>query len=156
MLHEFTSANTLQQKIDAYFIFIQGEYHLEAIPAKNAKTEGETIQQKVWDREAMPATFTEFAFFLGFACRKDFDAYLNTGRFAETLKRGRLRVEAEYEKRLHQQSPTGAIFVLKNQGWDERITDAADKDSLITTLQIEVLNTPFLPCHNEADVDINI
>jgi hypothetical protein len=153
MLPEFTSADTLQQKIDAYFAFIDGEYHFEELPVKNSKTEGEIIKQKVWDRESLPATLSGLVFFLGFFCRKDFDKYETSGPFADTLKRGRLRVEVEYEKKLHFQSPTGAIFALKSMGWDERETTISDK--VITTLQIEILNTPYKPAQSEPEVDID-
>jgi len=40
--------------------------------------------------------------------------------FCDSVKRAKLYVEMEYEKRLHGTSPTGAIFALKNFGWSDR------------------------------------
>ncbi|RYZ94856.1 MAG: hypothetical protein EOP47_26995, partial [Sphingobacteriaceae bacterium] len=96
-------------------------------------------------------TLSGLILFLGFESRADFDSYEKNGAFAGTLKRGRLRIEAEYEKKLHFQSPTGAIFALKKLGWDDR-TNEEHITSTITTLKIEVVNTGFVPVSSENQV----
>jgi len=67
-----------------------------------------------------PITWTGLALHLGFCCRADIDEYLNYDGFPYSVKRGKLLVENAYEKRMHGQNPTGAIFVLKNMGWFDR------------------------------------
>ena len=58
--------------------------------------------------------------FLGFCDRRSFYDYEQNEGFSYTVKKARLRIEAEYENALHYQSPTGAIFALKNFGWKDK------------------------------------
>ncbi|MDF2433226.1 MAG: hypothetical protein JWP44_2857 [Mucilaginibacter sp.] len=146
----FKSAKELASKIDAYFNYIEGEYHLETVPAKGTK-QTETVEQKVTDREAEPATITGLALYLGFNSRLAFDDYEQTGRFATVIKRGRLRVEAAYEKKLHQ-SPAGAMFALKNIGWKEKTEEKPAAGNTLTSLKIEIIETGPKPVESEKDV----
>lgn len=66
-----------------------------------------------------PVTITGMAYYLGFASRQSFYDYGKRDGFSYPVKRARLLVEAEYEARLSGNSPTGAIFALKNQGWSD-------------------------------------
>jgi hypothetical protein len=110
----FSTAKDLANTIDNYFTYIEGEYHIDK------KRVGDQAAQKVWDREPEPATIAGLALFLGFNSIHAFNEYEQRGRFANALKRGRLRIESVYEKKLHLQSATGAIFALKNMGWDKK------------------------------------
>lgn len=65
-------------------------------------------------------TITGLALYLGFESRQSFYDYEKNGEFSYTIKRARLRIENEYEKALHGNSPTGAIFALKNFGWKDK------------------------------------
>ncbi len=65
-------------------------------------------------------TITGLAYHLGFASRQSFYDYEKNDIFAYTIKRARLKIESQYERRLFEQSPTGAIFALKNFGWVDR------------------------------------
>lgn len=144
----FTDAHSLERLIAAYFKHIMGDYHWEdTLP--DGKTNTQTTRQKVWDREPEPPTLTGLVLYLGFDSRAAFERYEATGQFAATLKRGRLRIEAEYEKKLHQQAPSGAIFALKNLGWNERDT-AADEPA--TPLQIEIIDSGIPTAGDERDV----
>ena len=71
------------------------------------------------DREA-PVTWTGMALYLGFTSRQAIDEYANYVGFSDCVKRAKLFVERAYEERLHGNSPTGAIFALKNMGWSDR------------------------------------
>ncbi|MDB5140493.1 MAG: hypothetical protein JWR12_2409 [Mucilaginibacter sp.] len=146
----FKSAKELACKIDAYFNYIEGEYHLESIPAKGTK-QTEALEQKVMDREAEPATITGLALHLGFSSRQAFDDYEQTGRFATAIKRGRLLVEAVYEKKLHQ-SPAGAMFALKNIGWKEKVEEKPTTGNTLTSLKIEIIETGPKPVESEKEV----
>jgi hypothetical protein len=132
----FHSAEYLLRRIDAYFDYTDGEFHMEEKPVKSLK-DGPATEQKMWDREPQPATFTGLALFLGFNSLLEFEDYEDNGEFASTLRRGRLCIEAVYEKKLHQQSPTGAIFALKNMGWNDKTNDKNEKGPAVTTLKIE-------------------
>jgi hypothetical protein len=111
----FITDRQLKALIAAYFKYIKGEYHLEDTPAKG-KGGDEMVKQKIWDREPEAPTISGLAHYLGFDSRDAFNQYELTGEFASTLKRSRLRIEAEYEKKLHQQPSSGAIFALKTWG----------------------------------------
>ena len=67
-----------------------------------------------------PITWTGLALALGFSSRQSIDEYLNYAGFSDSVKRGKLLVEHAYEKRLHGNNPTGAIFALKNFNWTDR------------------------------------
>lgn len=143
----FSTAGNLAHKIDMYFSYIDGEYHLDKkqAPGKPA--------QKIWDREPEPATIAGLALFLGFNSVHAFDEYIENGRFANTLKRGRLRIEAAYEKKLHQQSSAGAIFALKNMGRDDKKEEAIGSNA-IGSLKVEIsISGPQLAA-NEQEVTL--
>ena len=144
MLHPFfRTAKRLAEKIDAYFHYIEGEYHLDC-------SSGE--EQKIWGREAEPATITGLALFLDFNSRQEFEDYEQNGKFGDIVKKGRLLIEKLYEKKLHQQSSTGAIFALKNLGWKERADDKPATGSIIKNIKIQIVETGPTPAKNENEV----
>ena len=149
----FTTNRQLRALIAAYFNFIKGEYHLADVPAKG-KSESETVKQKVWDREPEAATITGLAYYLGFDSREALDHYVTSGKFASTLKRGALRIASEYEKKLHQQPSTGAIFALKNMGWHDRNNQTTDEQSGSYELHIEIIESSVKPASSEKDVQL--
>jgi len=67
-----------------------------------------------------PITWTGLALSLGFCSRQSIDEYLNYDGFSDPVKRAKSLVESAYEKRLAGNSPTGAIFALKNMGWKDK------------------------------------
>jgi hypothetical protein len=146
----FTNADNLTARIDAYFDFIEGEYHLENKPGKETKDQPAPTQ-KIWDRDPEPATFAGLALFLGFNSIQQFDDYNDTGEHAAALKWGRLRVEASYERKLHAQSAAGAIFALKYMGWGER-TESKLGGQLPKTIKVEVFESGPEPADSEKEV----
>lgn len=66
-----------------------------------------------------PITVTGLAYFLGFESRQSFYDYEKREGFSYIIKKARLKVESEYEKKLSSNSPTGSIFALKNMGWKD-------------------------------------
>ena len=103
----YNTDEELQSSVDEYFIYIQGER--KEVEGKEEVT-----------RYAEPPTITGLALFLGFDSRQSFYDYENNTEFSYTIKRARLRIESEYEKSLSRNSPTGAIFALKNMGWKDK------------------------------------
>jgi hypothetical protein len=142
----FINADDLAARIDSYFTFIEGEYHLENKPGKDTD-----VTIKVCDREPEPATFAGLTLYIGFNSRQAFDDYEQNGPFAETLKYGRLRIEASYEKKLHAQSSAGAIFALKSMGWNER-AEVKTGEQLPKTMQVEIIESGPKTAGNEKDV----
>lgn len=65
-------------------------------------------------------TVTGLALAVGFADRQSLYDYQARPEFSGVVKRARLKVEHDYERRLATSSPTGAIFALKNMGWSDR------------------------------------
>lgn len=68
--------------------------------------------------------------------------YAKKPEFSDAIKRARGRLEMAWEKRLAENSCTGAIFWLKNQGWrDKTETEVTGKDgeSLFTGLSIKLV-----------------
>lgn len=146
----FTTDRQLKALIATYFKYIKGEFHIEDLPVKG-KSFADTASKKVWDREPEAPTISGLAHHLGFDSREAFNQYELSGEFASTLKRSRLRIEAEYEKKLHQQPSTGAIFALKNLGWNERSTQVTDQLP-VHELQIKIIEHTIPPAFSEKDV----
>lgn len=66
-------------------------------------------------------TITGLALFLGFESRQSIYDYCKRNEvFSYVLKRAMLAIENHYETRLNYQSPTGAIFALKNMNWSDK------------------------------------
>lgn len=126
----YKDAKALAKAVDRYFVYIEGEFHMETVAVTDEET-GETKLKKVkvWDRYPEPATVTGLVLFLGFAHRQSLEDYEKRVEFSDIIKRARTRVEHEYEKRLHGDKNTGAIFALKNMGWvDKQVAELSGKD----------------------------
>jgi hypothetical protein len=52
-------------------------------------------------------------------CRETLWDYSRKPEFSDAIKKARTRLELAWEKRLGENSCTGAIFWLKNQGWKD-------------------------------------
>lgn len=63
-------------------------------------------------------TVTGLALFLGFCDRASVYDYAKRDKFSYTIKRAFTRIEQFHEERLSEHSCTGAIFWLKNRGWN--------------------------------------
>ncbi len=145
----FHSREALSQCIEAYFTYVKGEYEMVKVPAK--KGSEEMTEQRVCLRELEPPTISGLAYFLGFSTRQAFDRYEVNGKYKRTLMRSRLKIEAEYEKRLHLQASAGAMFALKALGWHER----ADTLPLLNgSIKIELVESGALPAASEAEVQL--
>jgi hypothetical protein len=146
----FKTAKRLLQTIDEYFIYILGEFHLENRIVTNIETnKDEFISEKVWDRKPEPTTITGLTLYLGFSSRASLDDYEKKNEeFSYIIKKGRSRVEHEYEKNLHSNNNTGSIFALKNMGWK----DKTEVESNITqrTVIIDTTGTSDNQIHPEA------
>jgi len=143
----FNSAQDLANKIDNYFNYIKGEYHMDKKGAPNQAA------QKIWDREPEPATIAGLALFLGFDSIQAFNEYEQKGRFANSLKKGSLRVESVYEKKLHLQSSAGAIFALKNRGWDNK-KEEVPGCNVVGNLKIKIVRSGPELAASERDVTL--
>jgi len=76
-----------------------------------------------------PLTWTGLALFLGFSSRQSIDEYLKYDGFSDSVKRAKTLIEYGYEKRLHGNSPTGAIFALKNFSWKDKSEEDQESES---------------------------
>ena len=76
----------------------------------------------VCKEEKIPTTITGLALALGFSTRKSLLDYEEKLEFVNIIKKAKLKVECEYEKRLSGNAPTGAIFALKNMEWKDSQT----------------------------------
>lgn len=107
-----TDVQAIQAKIDAYFNGLEiNEDGIQASP-----------------------TYSGLAYALGYASLQSLreNAKGNTA-ISLPIKVAFLRVDIAYEKRLHGNSPTGAIFALKNRGWtDKQGDDDGEKDNRLT------------------------
>jgi len=139
----FKTARKLANKAKAYFRYIEGEYHVDTNGGK---------EQKIYTREPEPATLAGLAFFMGFNSRQELEDYEKSGEFGYVISRSRLKVEVFYEKKLHQQSPSGAVFALKNLGWKDKPDDRQANEIQIAALKIEIVERGLATAKTEAEV----
>lgn len=139
--YPFSSIDELDKLIKTYFEKLDDDANTEA-DSKKAK------------KEVAPPTMSGLAYHLGFESIQAFEACEAKGKYAFRLKRARLRVEAEYEKKLHFQSSTGAIFALKSSGWRERINNNTPDEPADNILKVEVINVGPKLAGSEKDVEM--
>jgi len=132
--HKFTDVSQLTDLIDGYFLTFKNNLNEEN---KNEKAESPTI--------------TGLALCLGFNSRHDFELYEAKGKFASCIKRARLRVEASYEKKLNNGSPTGAIFALKSLGWTDK-PEIKMMEKTSTTMKVKIVHSGPPLAANEKEV----
>jgi len=75
---------------------------------------------KKCDEEKRPYTITGLALALDTSRKVICEWAVKDDEIGNAIKRAKTRVENCYEERLHGNSPTGAIFALKNFGWTDR------------------------------------
>lgn len=133
----YANESELSEAVDKYFVHIQG-LRIQKVDEKG------NIEES-WERYPEPATITGLALFLGFESRQSIYDYESNGEFSYIIKNARLRVECEYEKRLSTaQSPTGAIFALKNMGWkDKQEMDVRTPEGVIVRYVAQPGNEPL-------------
>lgn len=71
-------------------------------------------------KENEPFTWTGLTIFLGFASRDSLHEYGKKPEFSDSVKKGLLRIENQYEKALMKGNPGGPIFALKNFNWRDK------------------------------------
>ena len=72
------------------------------------------------DEEEEPLTLTGMILHLGLSSRQSLDQYGERPEFTESVKKAKLVIENQYERKLDRDKPAGAIFALKNMGWSDR------------------------------------
>ncbi len=87
-----------------------------------------------------PLTLTGMILHLGLSSRESLDEYGRRPEFSDSVKRAKLLVENQYERKLDGSRPTGAIFALKNMGW-------ADRQEVEVHGMLRNLNLDALPDH---------
>lgn len=65
-------------------------------------------------------TVTGLALYLGFCDRQSLYDYNKRAEFSCIIKRAKTCIENHYENSLNGKACTGAIFALKNMGWDDK------------------------------------
>lgn len=90
----FNLPEDLQNKVDEYFTHVK--------------------------EQSEPITITGLCIYLGFESRQSFYDYEKKPEFTYIIKKARLRVENGYEIKLSGNNVAGAIFVLKNMGWQDK------------------------------------
>jgi hypothetical protein len=139
----YDSPEEMAREIDQYFEYIKGEQGEQEITQGKKK-----VKVKVWIREPEPTSITGLTLYLGFATLQSLDDYCKKGpKFAEIIKRGKLRVANRYERNLSGDKPTGSIFALKNMGWSDA-NFFADPDGNATVIGFQYI-VPPKPKDNE-------
>ncbi|MGZ3749884.1 MAG: terminase small subunit [Mucilaginibacter sp.] len=153
---KFNKAAELDALIDGYFNNIPDE----SSPPPGQETQIDGQKKKIAIAKAKkvtgtqePTTIAGLALYLGFSSRQAFEAYELNGKFADRIKRARLRVMADYEKKLHVTSSTGAIFALKSMGWNDRPEKPFD-EAVNTILKVEIVHTGPQLASSEKEVEL--
>ena len=137
----FKSAKILDELISQYF------------DSTTALTNTETrVKGKKTKAETDFLTFSGLALHLGFSSTQEMEDYEIKGKYAQKIKRARLRVMADYEKKLHVTSSTGAIFALKSNGFGDRPEPKPTDDTETANVKLEIIQTgpPLANAENEV------
>lgn len=121
------SVEVMQNKINDYFATGPDYIIMTAFD----KQTGKFVEYKKYT-----PTITGLALYLGFTSRKAMYDYEQKKEFCDTIKNARLRIEHEYEKQLHLDKCTGAIFALKNFGWKDKTEDNTDNKNRTPVISI--------------------
>jgi hypothetical protein len=100
----YKTVEELQEAIDNYF--------LNPTQNRTVKIDDELIKVPIF-------TISGFAYALGFESRQSIYDYGKNAKFSYTIKRACLFIESQYEAKLSEANPTGAIFALKSMGWKD-------------------------------------
>lgn len=83
-----------------------------------------------------PILLTGMILSLGLTSKEGFYQYQEYPEFTDSVKRARLLVEMEYEKRLNGGNNAAApIFALKNFGWSDKLQIDTNADSVADALR---------------------
>ena len=100
--HKFANAAEMSAKVDEYFDSIQ--------------------------REGKRPTIAGMAYFMGYISKQSFYDNVKKDEFSTVLERARLRLSAMIEELLYTgQNCTGAIFALKNLGYEDKTVHSVTK-----------------------------
>ena len=146
MKKSFPKAARLDELITQYFN--QADQHTPE-PTNTKKASPATAKKD----KAQPwaPTLSGLAFHLGFNSRQEFEEYESNGRFASRLKRARLQIETYYERKLHTQYTSGAIFALKNLGWADRPeTKLIEPDHIAPKIEVIITGPQLASSENEV------
>ena len=147
----FNSNSELENLIRGYFNSLQNEFQLTK--DNPADSPANTSKKSTPKEQHNPALLTGLALHIGFASMAEFEQYEHKGKYKKTLKAGRLMVQQEYELKLHQSAPTGAMFALRCMGWADK--PAAEPGSnLSKKLKIEVITSGPAIVTTEKDVTL--
>jgi len=146
---KFASTRVLDKLIIQYFEWIEGEHHIEQKEIKGILTD-----EKVCDRESEPPTIAGLAFHLGFCSLQQMEQYEATGKYAWLIQRGRLRIIAEYEKKLHTGPSSGAIFALKDLIGSHNKDEHKQSEATDINLKTEIITAGPPLASSEHDVKL--
>lgn len=127
---DYTSAEEMQEKIDAYFDECKGEMLYDEDGEPKTDKYGNIIVVG-----SKPFTITGLALALGFNSRQTLLNYQGKPEFMDTIMRAKARVECYAEERLFDKDgANGAKFSLANnfEGWKEKKEIEADVNDKVT------------------------
>lgn len=120
----YETVEELEEQIDGYFKYIEGEFHIEKRTGKRlnedtGKNEVYTFDEKVWDRYPEYPRRTALVLYLGYASHTTLLKQAEVSEeFRTVLARATSQVEDGYEKHLRDRDMNpGSRFALSNMGW---------------------------------------
>lgn len=151
---DFKSSAALEDLINFYF-----DYLYETNNSNNDNNTNDLNNEKNSAKEtgkikSEQATFSGLAYFLGFSSMEEFNTYCTNGKYARTLRRGHLRVEEIYEKKLLQPSPAGATFVLKTKGWNDKSEKKSNEKAIVKNLKLQFVESGPAPVGSEKEITL--
>lgn len=133
----FQTPEEMLVKVEEYFQRIKGGMFDTGQIVVNEDGDIEKVFENV---KAEPATITGLCLFLGFKSRQSFYDHAKAPGFEHVIEYAKLRIENRYEVALlEMKNPAGAIFVLKNMGWKDRVEQVIEDKSEDKTFTVKVV-----------------
>jgi len=148
----FSSLSDIEDLIADYFTSIKGVTRTVRRKIKDENGRSKRQSVKITDREPEPPTAAGLMYFLGFVSKQQFEDYEAHGEYADQAKRAKLRIIAEYEKKLHGSSSTGVTHMLKTLGWTDRSIEKPDENESDNILKVEMVPSEHMPVSSESEV----
>lgn len=133
----YQTPEEMLEKVEEYFQRIKGGRFDTGQIVINEDGDMEKVYENV---PKEPATITGLCLFLGFKSRQSFYDHAKIKNFEPVIEYAKLRIENRYEVALMEsKNPTGAIFVLKNMGWRDRVEQVIEDKSDNKTFTVKVV-----------------
>ncbi len=143
---KYSTPEELEERIDNYFTT-----ECKTVPILDE--DGNVLTTKMGKPmiEYNPPTMAGLALYLGFADRQSLYDYKKKEKFSYVIRRAIARMEEYAEKQLTIGQTSGAIFWLKNHGWNEKNVTEIEKEQPPTLQELGITKQDIIALAKQCE-----